>query len=278
MIGVNYLAHLYLAGADSDLLLGAMLGDFAKGRLENLPYSPGVLGGVRLHREIDSFTDAHPRTLISRRRFSPARRRYAGIIVDLAYDHFLARHWGCFSPLPLAEFTDEAYRQLLARRERLPPTLQRVLPRMAAQDWLGSYAELDTVGRALERIGGRFRRGNPLLGVLTELESAYLGLEEDFLAFFPELAAFARARRLGPLAPAKPAPTLNGHLIFTEATVPDRVKPKPPRMSPGDQGPPGTPGTGENICPRCSGSGRLGERSCPHCSGTGLIVQGIGGA
>jgi hypothetical protein len=50
--------------------------------------------------------------------------------------------------------------------------------------------------------------------------------------------------------------------------------------APGDDPPPGTPGTGEAICPRCGGSGRVGDdaRSCPDCEGSGKVVQGIGGA
>lgn len=193
--GVNYLAHLFLAADDPDLLLGGLLGDFLKGRLENLPVSAPVRAGVRLHRQIDAFTDAHPLVGRSRERISPGRRRYAGIIVDLAYDHFLARHWPAFSGEALEAFTTRSYRLLLDRHEELPPSLQQILPRMAAQDWLGSYAELENVAYALERIGGRLRRGNPLLGVGEELDTAYPGLERDFLDFFPALIEYARRRQ-----------------------------------------------------------------------------------
>lgn len=86
---MNYLAHLYLAGYEDDWIAGALLGDFAKGRLENLPFVPGVVEGIRLHRAIDSFTDQHPVVRRSRSRLR-SRRLVSGIIVDLAYDHFLA--------------------------------------------------------------------------------------------------------------------------------------------------------------------------------------------
>ena len=84
---VNYLAHLFLAGNEPGDIAGALLGDFVKGRIdETLP--PGLRGGISLHRKIDVFTDAHPLTLVSRNRFSGDLRRYAGIIVDLAYESF----------------------------------------------------------------------------------------------------------------------------------------------------------------------------------------------
>jgi hypothetical protein len=51
-----------------------------------------------------------------------------------------------------------------------------------------------------------------------------------------------------------------------------------PIQAPGDDAPPGTPGTGENLCRDCKGTGRLGDARCPICEGTGTVVQGIGGA
>jgi acyl carrier protein phosphodiesterase len=192
---VNYLAHLYLAANDEGLLVGALLGDFLKGRLEALPLEPAVHDGVRLHRLIDSYTDGHPIVGQSKNRVSRERRRYAGLIIDLLYDHFLAVHWPRFAPQALEEFTRQSYRLLLAHHAQLPPRLQSILPRMAAEDWLGSYLELENIGYALERIGSRLRRGNPLLGVGEELKAVYPGAEADFLLFFPQLIDYVAAQR-----------------------------------------------------------------------------------
>lgn len=192
---MNYLAHLHLAANDEGLLVGALLGDFIKGRLETLPLTPAVRDGVRLHRLIDSYTDSHPDVGQSKRRVGSERRRYAGLIIDLLYDHFLAVHWPRFAPQPLGEFTQQSYRLLLAHSPGLPPRLQSILPRMAAEDWLRSYAELENTAFALERIGNRLRRGNPLLGVGAELEAVYAGVEADFLQFFPQLMDYAEVQR-----------------------------------------------------------------------------------
>ncbi len=51
-----------------------------------------------------------------------------------------------------------------------------------------------------------------------------------------------------------------------------------PELKPGDQAAPGTPGTGEAVCPRCDGTGRLNDERCGDCEGSGTVIQGIGGA
>lgn len=191
---MNYLAHLYLAEQSREGLLGSLLGDFVKGRPDGcLPEA--VRRGIVLHRAIDRFTDAHPRHRASRNRVSKPRRRYAGIIVDVCYDHFLARHWSDYADEPLDAFTAHVYDVLRAHGEDLPDRLRRILPRMIADDWLGSYADLDNVGRALDGIARRITRRNTLAGAIVEIESAYAGLESDFREFFPELQARARQLR-----------------------------------------------------------------------------------
>jgi acyl carrier protein phosphodiesterase len=193
---VNYLAHLYLAGDDDAEISGALLGDFVKGRLENLDLAPAIVDGIRLHRSVDSYTDAHPIVIRSRERFQD-RRRVSGIIVDIAYDHFLATHWQTFAKEPLDDFCHDRYQRLLARMNTFPPRLRTIVPHMARSDWLGSYAELDNVAYALERIGRRLSQPDMLTDMLDDLERHYTGLEQDFMQFFPELKTqFARHDRL----------------------------------------------------------------------------------
>lgn len=188
---MNYLAHLVLAEQNRQGLLGSLLGDFVKGPLDDrLPET--VRRGIRLHRAIDSFTDAHPLHLESRNRIGPSRRRYAGIIVDVCYDHFLSRHWADYSSENLTEFAARVYDVLREHRDDLPDRLRRIAPRMIEDDWLGSYAELANVGRALDGIARRITRTNPLAGALPEIEENYAALEEDFRRFFPLLAAQAQ--------------------------------------------------------------------------------------
>ena len=190
---MNFLAHAYLAGDDPALRLGGMLGDFVKGPLPcGLP--PDVARGVELHRRIDSYTDAHPVFRQSRARVSPARRRYAGIMIDMFYDHFLAVHWARFHPQPLEAFTAGVYALLESHGDLLPPRLAHILPRMRADDWLGSYREIESIHTALNRMAGRLTRPEGLIGSALELEARYGEFEQDFHAFLPEAQGFSGKR------------------------------------------------------------------------------------
>jgi acyl carrier protein phosphodiesterase len=188
---MNYLAHFYLAEQSREGLLGSLLGDFVKGRLDGR-FPQTVRRGIALHRAIDSFTDAHPLHLESRNRIGRQRRRYAGIIVDVCYDHFLCRNWAEHSNQSLSSFAERVYDVLREHRDDLPDRLQQIVPHMIADDWLSSYADLENVGRALDGIARRITRSNPLAGALTEIEANYAALDGDFQRFFPELKARAR--------------------------------------------------------------------------------------
>lgn len=191
---MNYLAHLYLSEPADDVLLGSLMGDFVKGPLDDR-YGRAITHGIALHRKIDSFTDSHPVVHASKSRVSPERRRYAGIMVDMFYDHFLARYWTEFSEEPLSAFTQRVYRILAERRGDLPERLRLMAPNMMQTDWLGSYADIGSIHAALNRIGRRLKRENRLLDSADELEQQYSGFEQDFRAFFPHVIHFAGEHR-----------------------------------------------------------------------------------
>ena len=191
---MNYLAHLYLSEGSPELLIGSILGDFVKGTI-GVKYPQGVKIGIELHRRIDSYTDSHDTTLASRNLFSPTRRRYAGIIVDLCYDHFLCRHWQKFADVELADFISRAYDILLDHKALFPARLQAIVPVMICEDWLGSYRDLRGVEQALSRLSKRITRGDRLLGAIEEIKRHYLKLEANFLLFFPDLKYFVKISR-----------------------------------------------------------------------------------
>lgn len=188
---MNFLAHLFLGPQEPEQALGSLLGDFVKGPLDSMQLPEPVKQGVWLHRRIDSFTDAHPMVLRSKRRISPARRRFAGIMVDMFYDHLLAAHWHRYSDLPIERFTREIYAVLLAQQADIPDSAWPIIQRMAQQDWLTSYAQLPHLHQAVNNISRRFTRTTTLPGGVAELEAGYSGFEDDFLAFMPEIIEFA---------------------------------------------------------------------------------------
>jgi acyl carrier protein phosphodiesterase len=189
---MNYLAHVFLSHQTPDAVVGALLGDFVKGRVP-AQWSPAVRAAVLLHRAIDRYTDHHPIVIASRALVNPDHRRFAGIAVDVFYDHFLAHHWQRFDTRPLPEFTASIYRALSPQAAAFPERLQQILPRMVKDDWLAAYADVSAIGAALRGITRRFRtpqRAHGLHATVVDLERHYAAFENHFLTFFPQLQQF----------------------------------------------------------------------------------------
>lgn len=198
-LAMNYLAHLYLARPDPEAMLGALLGDFVFGRAALEDYSPVVRREILVHRRVDRYTDDHPLVVEARGLFGDGLRRYAGIALDVYYDHCLARDWPRYSDMPLDAFTARFYRYLLSRLDGLPPRLQAIAPRIAAHDWLGSYRDRDSVDLAVTRIATRLsRNGERLVECLDDLRRHEARIAAGFDAFFPQLAGYVHALRAGP--------------------------------------------------------------------------------
>ncbi len=193
---MNYLAHLYLAKGSPQSLLGSILGDFVKGAIGDR-YPLEIKRGIELHRTIDAYTDAHPATRASRNLYSPSRRRFAGIIVDLCYDHFLYRHWPTYADVALEPFISSVYQILMTHRKALPKRMAAMVPVMIGEDWLGSYKDLRGVEKALRRLSVRVTNGTRLPGAIEEIKQHYGRLETNFLIFFPDLIDFVQDR-IGP--------------------------------------------------------------------------------
>lgn len=190
---MNYLAHLHLGGDQPAEMLGSLFGDFVKGPLRG-HYPADIEAAIHLHRKIDSFTDQHMIVLAAKRRFPEARRRYAGILLDIFFDHCLALHWQRFSNEPLPDFTQRVYGVLQASPD-LPDRLAHIAPLMAAQDWLGSYGDFQVLAQVIGGMQRRLSRPEGMHGAMAELEMLYLELEQDFLLFYPELMHFAAHNR-----------------------------------------------------------------------------------
>jgi len=159
---VNFLAHLVLAGADEDLRMGAMLGDFVRGRSALQAFAPPVQRGILLHRRIDAYTDALPEIAALRAWFPDGFRRYGGIIIDLGIDHELARNWGRWSRQTLEAF-DGGVREMLDRRAgEVPPELSRFMDYADRRGLFAGYRDQAEILHSLRGIGRRLSRPNPL--------------------------------------------------------------------------------------------------------------------
>lgn len=185
---MNYFAHLVLAQPTVTSKVGNLMGDFMRGIREEALSEP-VRAGLHNHRLVDRFTDDHPRVRAARRLFSPQRRRFAGVALDVLFDHFLIRHWSRFHDEDLAQVIRADYRHLQYGQPLMPGLMRDTTRRLVSNDWFGHYADLDTVGVALDRIAGRLRFANAFAGSIEDIRLHYGALEDTFLSFYPELRA-----------------------------------------------------------------------------------------
>ncbi len=171
-------------------MLGAIMGDFIKGRLEGF-YSPRIGRGIDLHRKIDVFAHENSHFRRSKYRIHPHFGHYRAIMVDIFYDHLLARNWALYSSLSLEDFADRVYEILQENADNLPEGLATVAPRMISHNWLVSYRKMEVVDTVLKRISARLRRPNPMGGGIGELKRNFSGMEADCRKFLLEARAFA---------------------------------------------------------------------------------------
>ncbi len=187
---MNYLVHFLLAGDDDELRLGNLLGDFVKGRVERYA-QPGVTDrlrtGIQMHRAIDAFSDRHPAVHRSKRILSDEYGRLSGVIVDVFYDHVLARRWTEHHQRPLGQFAQEIYRTLQSNMHRIPPGMHPLVNNMSRGDWLKNYASQQGIERALQGMARR-RPVAARIGTAGRLLVDHFDrLSADFDEFLPEL-------------------------------------------------------------------------------------------
>ena len=185
---MNHLAHVLLAGSRPLARVGAMLGDFWRGAPDP-SWPPDVEAGVRIHRKIDVYTDSHPVVAEARGLFEPPLRRYAGILLDVHFDHVLARDWPAHAGEPLAELSTGVITQLAAHAEWLPADLNRFAGYMQRHGLFAAYAQRAVIAQVLGGIGARLRHANPLAAAAPVLWRHADALEQAFARFFPDLRA-----------------------------------------------------------------------------------------
>ena len=183
---MNFLAHLYLSPGEEEIVFGNFIADSVKGKVFET-YTNTIQRGILLHREIDRFTDQHEIFKLSKARLSPKYRMYSGVIVDIFYDHFLAKNWHLYSDKELKSFVSETYLMLIKHFRILPPRSKRILPFMIAQNWLVNYSNLDDLRRVFRGMSRRTSNSAGMLNSVDDLEEYYDLFENEFKLFFPEI-------------------------------------------------------------------------------------------
>ena len=192
---MNHLAHALLAAPDEDLMFGGLIADFLRGALD--PALPSrVREGVRLHRAIDRTTDSHPEVAAARALFEPPLRRYAGVVLDLWFDHLLARDWDRYGVGALGDFSRTVQRLIADRQAQAPPRMQGFLRYMKANDLPRAYGDRAMIERVFADLSQRIGRENPLGDALAQIAPREAAIQRHFDAFMPDLMAWAERERM----------------------------------------------------------------------------------
>jgi acyl carrier protein phosphodiesterase len=187
---MNFLAHIYLSGNNEFVTIGNFIADGIRGK-QYQKYSKEIQVGILLHRQIDTFTDAHPIVRQSTKRLHKNYSHYSGVIVDILYDHFLAKNWSIYSDIPLNDYVKSFYESLETNFEVLPTRIQKMIPYMMADNWLLNYANLEGIQRVLNGMNRRTKNISGMDRATDELKEFYYEFEEEFTTFFEELRAFS---------------------------------------------------------------------------------------
>ena len=186
---MNFLAHTYLSGCNEEIIVGNFMGDYVKGKsYEDFPDQ--VRKGILIHRDIDSFTDMHKITRISKQRVVSRYHKYAGIVTDIFYDHFLASLWDSYSNLPLSEFVKRTYDLLKRNYKVLPVAIKNWFPTFLENNWMMAYTSVDGIELVLERMAANTSLPDYSAFAVEVLRDQYSLFQEDFLKFFPLIIKF----------------------------------------------------------------------------------------
>jgi len=190
---MNYLAHIYLSGTQEGVIIGNFIADGIKGK-KYQKYPDDIQKGILLHRAIDSFTDSHPIVKKSTARLHQKHGHYSGVVVDVYYDHFLAKNWNAYSNKPLTIYACEFYKLLQKNYLVLPKRIQKMLPIMVSENWLLSYQSLQGISIIFNKMYKRIPRENNLNFAILDLEKHYTAFETEFTLFFKELKLFSQQK------------------------------------------------------------------------------------
>lgn len=187
---MNFLAHIYLSNNTDLIKIGNFMADGIRGKhYGHLPAD--VQKGIILHRAIDTFTDLHPIFRQGTKRLHEKYHHYAGVILDVFYDHFLAKNWAAYSDEKLEDFVQGFYQILRDNYDILTEKTQRMMPYMIEHNWLANYQYKEGIARILLQMDKRTKNNSKMQYSVKELDVFYAEFEAEFTAFFEDLRAFA---------------------------------------------------------------------------------------
>ena len=186
---MNFLAHIYLSGNDDFIKIGNFMADGIRGK-DYLNFSEQIKKGILLHRQIDTFTDAHPIFRTSKHRLHQNYGHYSGVIIDIFYDHFLAKNWKTYSPVNLDDYTKNFYNLIEQNSTFLTSRAKNMMPHMIKNNWLLSYQTISGIEKILIQMDYRTQNLSKMRFSVAELKLYYNEFETEFSLFFAEIIEF----------------------------------------------------------------------------------------
>ena len=190
---MNFLAHIALSGSNKDLMIGNFIADSIR-RVEFKEFEDKVIEGVELHHKIDEFTDSHPIVEESKVRLREKHAKYSGVIVDILYDHFLARDFEKYHHQNLELFASNFYSFMNSRNEEMPLAIQRMLPYMIEHNWLVAYSNFEGLQKVFNGMSRRASFDNRMIEAVDDLRLDYSLFEEEFTQFYPSLQEYVKSQ------------------------------------------------------------------------------------
>jgi acyl carrier protein phosphodiesterase len=190
---MNYLAHIALSGGDDFIKIGNFIADEIKGS-KYKSYPLNIRTGILLHRQIDWFSDNNDIVKKSKRRLDKRYGHFKGVIIDIFYDHYLAKNWKNYSNVPLQKYTRDFYDLLESNFQILPQKAQYLTPYMIKNDWLTNYAELSGIENVLIGMNKRTGDISKMHLAIYDLKEHYEEFEQDFILFFEKLRNFSAVK------------------------------------------------------------------------------------
>jgi acyl carrier protein phosphodiesterase len=188
---MNFLAHLYLSGNSEGLIIGNFIADSVKGSSYK-NYPPEVQKGILLHRLIDSYTDSHPVVEESKKRLRIKYKKYASVIVDIYYDHYLAANWNNYSETDLAAYANKIYSLIKKNQEMLPVKAAHFAKYMLRNNILEAYAAISGIEQVLQGMASRACFESNMEFAAEDLQEFYDLFEKEFTAFFKDLQEYVK--------------------------------------------------------------------------------------
>lgn len=190
---MNYLAHIYLSGDNEEVVVGNFMGDYVKGQdLNNYPKA--IKKGLILHRNIDTYTDTHQIVRKCKKCFIQKYRKYAGILIDIIFDHFLTQHWNKFNPEPLDIFVIKVNNILMSYYDIFPERVQFFIPSFIKNNWIKTYSKVEGIDLVLRRMSNRTTLPNETDWAMEQFRKNYKILGQQFMRYFPDIISYVKEK------------------------------------------------------------------------------------